>query len=241
MERARLGAAPARWTYRPAQIEIPNHYVYRPLKVKPTRHTADRQRVRPPTEPVIEPYGVKQWDPMPYGYHPMGTPMPYSALPSYDPYLYTPRDNRYTAYRPSERYYYGNRHSSRYPSPRVYSSPRYTGYMPINRHRYRPITRPVTGRYPYPVRPAWIASSPYPAPNDPWRSPAWSYPNTMTPAWQPAMGMPYPGMQQAMRHPGMANPYGINWYDGRGDGEGAWYKLAGQQEWPRVSQYSPMY
>jgi hypothetical protein len=28
-----------------------------------------------------------------------------------------------------------------------------------------------------------------------------------------------------------------HWYDGQADGEGAWYTLTGQGEWPRVSQY----
>ncbi|MET0089898.1 MAG: hypothetical protein ABW068_07730 [Candidatus Thiodiazotropha sp.] len=33
------------------------------------------------------------------------------------------------------------------------------------------------------------------------------------------------------------NPYGVDWYDGRSDGEGAWYKLVESKEWPRVTQH----
>jgi hypothetical protein len=54
------------------------------------------------------------------------------------------------------------------------------------------------------------------------------------------MAAPYPGMQYAMQRPYAPNRYGVNWYDGHGDGEGAWYQLAGQQAWPRVSQYLPL-
>ncbi len=234
-----LRGAPARWTYRPAQIEIPNHYVYRPLKVNPGRHSTPRQRVRMPATPVVQPYGVKQWDPMRYGYNPMRTSMPYFAPPSHDPYRQVRSYNRYAAFRPSDRYY-ANRHDNGYPSPRGYSSPRYTGYTPFGRHRFRPMNRPASGRHPYPGQPAWLAANPYSAPNYSWRPSARSYPYGMAPAWQPQTGMPYPGMQQAMHRPSMPNPYGVNWYDGRADGEGAWYKLARQQEWPRVSQYSPM-
>jgi hypothetical protein len=43
-----------------------------------------------------------------------------------------------------------------------------------------------------------------------------------------------------MQNSAAPNRHGVDWYDGMGDGEGAWYKLTGQQAWPRVSQYLPL-
>jgi hypothetical protein len=74
-------------------------------------------------------------------------------------------------------------------------------------------------------------------PNYQHRRPGWGYQYGMRPGTYPRMATPYPGMQQAILRAEIPNRYGVDWYDGQADGEGAWYKLAGQGEWPRVSQY----
>lgn len=239
MERERLREAPPRWTYRPAQLEIPNHYVYRPLKVQQPSNYMDQQRRRSPAVPGMQDYGYNPWDPMRNGYDRSWMPMPGLTSSHYDPYRYLDRYNQLSVAHSNDRYRWRG-DSVGYPIPRGYAAPRYTGQTPFTGHRFRPLKRPVWDGYRYRGMPDRYAAGSYPAANYQWRRPGWANYDTMRREWQPQMAMSYPGMSHPMRRPDVPNRYGINWYDGRGDGEGAWYKLAGQQEWPRVSQYLPV-
>jgi hypothetical protein len=117
---------------------------------------------------------------------------------------------------------------------RKYSTPpRYMGQTLYGRHRFRPLNRPGWSGYRDPRESVRYATNPYPVPNYQQNGSGWVPYNPVMPGRQPYMAMHYPGMHR----PSMPNRYGVDWYDGMGDGEGAWYKLAGQQEWPRVSQY----
>ncbi|MES9816012.1 MAG: hypothetical protein ACH255_07100 [Candidatus Thiodiazotropha sp.] len=238
MEQERQREAPPRWTYRPAQLEIPNHYVYRPLKVQQRRNHTDQQRQRRSAVPGMQDYGPNPWDPVRYGYDRSWMPMPGSASSPYDPYRYLDSYNQYSAAQSNGRYLWrGDRVG--YPVPRGYTAPRYSGHGPFTGHRFRPLKRSGWDRYRYRGMPDRYAVGSYPVANYQWRRPDWANYDTMRREWQPQMAMSYPG-PHPMRRPDAPNRYGVNWYDGRGDGEGAWYKLAGQREWPRVSQYLPV-
>jgi hypothetical protein len=148
--------------------------------------------------------------------------MPSISAPFNQPYHYPDHYNRYPVNRFTNSYpWQGKIADNR--NRWNHSKPRYTGQTPYSRYRFRPLNRPGLGDHPYPVpyyqrsRPGW---GPYNA--------------AMPPGWQPYMAM----RSQGAPWPGM-NRHGVDWYDGMGDGEGAWYKFAGQQEWPRVTQHLP--
>lgn len=224
---------PARRTYRPVQFDIPNHYVYRPLN--PVKYKQPR---------------VRHWawsaPPQSYGYLP---PEP----ARYRPYPYPPQ--RMAPPPPASRYVYGGRlrpapiHYPAHPmgpnigAPAAWSAPmpRYTRNMDFNRPRFRPQAQPRPvgyrlsnqgrsgiARYSYPVR------SGHPAMAYQWRYPERGHLST-----HPRPHIPQPVMGIATRRAATPNRYGVDWYDGRSDGDGAWYKLAEQKAWPQVSQHWP--
>ncbi|MEW8050523.1 MAG: hypothetical protein AB2792_03060 [Candidatus Thiodiazotropha sp.] len=234
MDREQRRGAPTRWTYRPAQLEIPNHYVYRPLKVHNSRKYREQQRRRMPTIPGMQDYGYNPRDAMRYGYDRSWLPLPGLAASPYDPPRYLDRYNQFLPAQSNDRYRWRG-DSVGYPIHRGYSAPRYTGQIPFTGHRFRPLARSGWDRYRYRGMPDRYATRSYPVPNYQWRRSGWVNYDAMRRGWHPQMA----GMPQPMGRPEIPNRYGVNWYDGRGDGEGAWYKLAGQQEWPRVSHYLP--
>jgi hypothetical protein len=217
MDRQRRAAAPMKWTYRPSRIDIPNHYVYRPLRVKHNRNATDQRISNAPRVPGTYDYGFKPRDSRYHGYRPF-------RAPSYDAYRYHDRNQRYAAERSTGRYT-GQPMARRYSYLRDYSASRYAGRMPSGGYVFRPLDRPGRDAYRYRGQPRRYSANPYPVPGYQHRVPGWDYRYAM---------------QQPIQRPNMPNRYGVDWYDGRGDGEGAWYQLAGQQEWPRVSHYSPL-
>jgi hypothetical protein len=237
------------WTYRPAQLNIPNHYVYRPLRPQNTRYRGDRQhnrRVAP--MPGVNNVAFRAQDPVYHGYQSSRLPMmPYRTAsyprPHYysgpyhypDPYQYPIPYNRFAANRTAD----GNSsQGERIGKQRAWSRwiPRYTGQVRYNRYRFRPLDRPQWGRYSYPKQPDINTAYPYPVSDYQRIERNRNHYNTIKQAWPPSMVLHYPGMQ----NPAAPNRHGVDWYDGMGDGEGAWYKLTAQQAWPRVSQYSPL-
>jgi hypothetical protein len=210
MEREPRGTASLKGIYRPAQFEIPNHYVYRPLQVKRNRNLVDQQRLRRPTGRGMHVYG----------YTP--SPIPYSglAVPSSESFRYPDRYRRDYAERLADRDF-GQPIASRYPNSQGDPSPRYSGQVPFDELRFRPLKRSKWDGYH--GRSDRYAADPGSVPNYQSWPPDWGCQYGMQSGWYPRMPMPHPGMQQAMRRAKMPNRYGTNWYDGRGDGEGAWY------------------
>jgi len=151
------------------------------------------------------------------------------------------------------------------PGPRWRGRPFYAGDLPGRAGRYgrtmawavpqrpyrRPVGPPLLPRQPYPgwrFRPLTprrgMPPGRYARFNPGWGMAPYSF-RSPGPAryWQgrPLMpaGLGYRRPAQTVYRPPQAPPgikrYGVDWYDGRGDGEGAWYKLA-TESWPAVSQ-----
>lgn len=238
MEAAQKRSAPLRWTYRPAQIEIPNHYVYRPLNARQARASVTQQRRSRPVPPGLGDYAYNTRAPRFYPYGRFGAPTPGSIPPYFAPYRYPSAQNPAWTARPGLTYPgYGNDVAA-YPVPRRAAVPRYSANMPYSGYRFRPRGQSGPQRYRYRDQRARYAVNPYaPPPNHPRYMPGQAYAYGRYRGWSPPVGLPAPGMEQAMWRPVVPNRYGIDWYDGQADGEGAWYKLAEQREWPRVSQY----
>lgn len=211
--------------YRSLQVKIPSNYVFRPLN--PIRHASAPAAV------------ARQRHPMPYP----AMPYPDARFRPFNPYPAQPV--------PMNRYAY-----SGYPEGAWY------GAMP------RPLPAPGWGlphwrptspyyaqgvRSPYGFRPR-----PEPFPGE--RVPAGAYNRfarrEMMPPPRYTYGVrdwrfqpyryqaryPYPAAGQTAFRPATAparrNRYGVDWYDGRGDSDGAWYKLP-QGSWPAVTQRWP--
>ncbi|MCU7883053.1 MAG: hypothetical protein KZQ82_02535 [Candidatus Thiodiazotropha sp. (ex Lucinoma annulata)] len=224
-----------KWTYRPAQLQIPNHYVYRPLQVIKQKQPLVQQRMQPLAQQNLPAYGYTPGDPTIYGrtgYRPRHVEQ--------DP--------------PSRRYVYGNsyarvwpqyaaplRPSVGYPVPGTTPVSRYTGRTGFNRPRFRPLNPSGLVRYHHPGQRNRFVQNFYPAPPGyPVMDNRWRYPVGMDNVWPPRINTPYPMPGVATQRPALPSRYGVDWYDGHSDGDGAWYKLAERQEWPRVSQYVPV-
>lgn len=241
METRNNSDVPMRWTYRPSQIEIPNNYVYRPLKSRQVRHSIDQRRVPVPVPPAMVAYGYNPRDPMfsPYGY--FGVPGPGMYAPGFDPFGHMGGYNPAWSAGPNLAHPGYRAGIAGYPVPRGAVAPRYTADMPASGYRFRPLIQPGTQRSRYRGQWARYAANPYvAAPIPPGYMPARPYPYGRYRHQMPPPISPAAVTAQAMWRPVMPNRYGVDWYDGRADGEGAWYKLAEQQEWPRVSQYEPL-
>ncbi len=225
------------YVYRPMQIEIPGQYVYRPLN--PVKK-APCPEYRPPMPAPIPRYVGSPMIP-PAGYA-------FGGFPTY------PQPPMGLRAQPQSRYVYANP----YNRPRFRPQPpsdRYVAHYPgVNRmpapgYVYRePRSRPYRG---YPSQYAWrpedrepgfdrrlsTRSGPYSAfrgPVDLWmrRGPAWGSQGLGQAAPPPRMPPNRPDGRDMVQ-----NRYGVDWYDGRSDGEGAWYKLVESKEWPRVTQH----
>ncbi|MCG7945884.1 MAG: hypothetical protein N0E59_08670 [Candidatus Thiodiazotropha taylori] len=223
-----VAATPA-VAYRPANITIPDHYVYRPLnpvkKANPRSYANNTPRVYPQ---------------MPrYGYG------AYQPVPAMQPvYRADPRMIQRPS--PAARYVYGN---GRYSGHKF--RPDHRGYAPVAYGNYRrpPMQMNRMPGYAYSRRPEPFRFRPAPQLRMPQPAyaylPANRYPGMVQPyqagvaPWgRYAAPMPYayPNWRMpAERYAGTDNKR-VNWYDGHSDGEGAWYKLTQQQSWPQVSQ-----
>ncbi len=215
--------APPALAYRPANITIPEHYVYRPLnpvkKAEPGSHANNISRANP----HFSRYG--------YGAYRAARTMP-TAHPADHEMINRPP--------PAPRYVYGGGlrsvHKFR-PDHRVYGPMAYAGPMsamtpsPYAYNRWR---QPLRFR----PAPQFRASQPAYAYLPPDRSPGMLH-------HYPAGGVPWGGSAgpaprsypdwRIQRYAGSASQR-VDWYDGRSDGEGAWYKLTEQQNWPQLSQ-----
>ena len=225
--------ASARVTYRPANLEIPNHYVYRPLN--PVRRAQPQvySRPQPPVLPQPQAYAYAPAYPTGFAPHYVNQPRPMRPPQPRARYVYGNDQSPGVRFRPV-----APAHGVRFQERPSWSYPRYAANRWMDRPRFRPspqFDRPHYRR-PFPPGPEsyyrYPPVSAYPAVADTWQPPAWgqfrgAYPGSY-PAWYGAPG----------RFAGNSR-YGVDWYDGRSDGEGAWYKLAEQQEWPRVSHNWP--
>ncbi|MCG7899000.1 MAG: hypothetical protein JAY85_11135 [Candidatus Thiodiazotropha weberae] len=215
--------------YRPANITIPDNYVYRPLspvkKAKPSSYADNSPRVYP----QMPRYGYGAYQPL---------PVMQSAYQGNHRMINRPS--------PTSRYVYGNGRYSGHkfrPDHRVYAPAAYGGYgrpmMPMNR-----MPGYVNRGWPQPLRfrPAPQLRMPQPAyaylPPNRYPGMVQHYPAGVAPWGRYAAPMPqaYPSWQMhPERHAGRDHKR-VDWYDGHSDGEGAWYKLTQQQNWPQVSQ-----
>lgn len=227
---------PLKWTYRPAQLQIPNHYVYRPLRVVKQQQQPSQQRMQPLSRQILPAYNYAPGDPAIYG------------RAGYRPH-YVEQNL------PSKRYVYGNNSYAQvwpqYTAPSMpstgYSVPwtspvsRYTGRAGFNRPRFRPLITSGSVSYHHPGQRNRFVQNFYPAPPGyPVVDNRWRYPIGMNNVWPPRINTPYPMPGVATQPASLPSRYGVDWYDGHSDGDGAWYKLAERQEWPRVSQYVPV-
>ncbi len=230
-----------------------SQYRFRPLPAEPRPQVVSQPRYLPLQVPIAEHYVFRPLNPVSrpqpsprFAYQRPQMPMAMPARPQYQ----FNRPARVMQPYQSGRYAYGV-----YPSARPAWQPEWTQRnlpardyrqfrlpprdiaqgMPLD-YRYRPLAAMPSNRQrlgnryaPYnwrgvPPPPQYLAMQygPYgqrPVP-PPW---AMGYPPAMRTAYRP----------EAM--PAMPKRYGTDWYDGRGDGEGAWYKLAGVSG-PAVTQ-----
>jgi hypothetical protein len=214
--------------YLPLQIQVPNRYVFRPLN--PVARPAPQARPMPPiryasmpypnsmvggaamplSSPQQRPWLNPQYRYRPYYPAPAMAALPYGASalrPAYYRYLPSMAGN-------------GN--------PAVWSHPLpQQGLVGQSRQHSQNQWRPSLGRR-YAQRHFYRRqSAPPPAPR---------FLHERMPAWG---GVDYRVSRSVSPRPPVPvarlNPYGTDWYDGRGDGEGAWYSLVIESA-PAVSQ-----
>ena len=206
--------------YRPVQVQIPDRYVFRPLN--PVASPAPQRPSAIPA-PVTAPYSAPAT-----GY-----------LPGHAAY-YPPRQRSVSPY---QAYRYAPSHRSGwvagYPQPRRMAAyPTYPsfpvayapGFSPMPQFRPRPgpeMARPAQSSRPFSARRHFHQQRYVPGPAYAWRQGAPRYARYQAPYAY--------GPQSAYAPPVRSNRYGMNWYDGRGDGEGAWYSLTLKSE-PVISQ-----
>jgi hypothetical protein len=198
--------------YRPMQVEIPQHYRFRPLQ------SVAQNRPRPARE-----YRSHQmrWRPFNAAVQP---PRQYGHVAPWPRHRYAYNYPGRMEWRPYDN---GRRVMAPYPSiPSPAAMPSYVWRGPAHpmgpqfssRQRHYP---PANRRFRQPPRPYWTYR-PIPYPTNPYvGAPRIAhYPAPLArPEWQ----------RQANRSSG------TDWYDGRHDGEGAWYQLA-KSSMPAVSQ-----
>lgn len=211
---------PARMRYLPP-VTIADHYRFRPLNPVKRRPPESWQAYRqPPTPPMPPAWGRPVYG----GFAPAMPGTRWSGRPLY------------AGYAPGGPAWHGEavaRPVPRREIRRPIAPPRFT-QQPYPGWRFRPLAPgPAVppGRYVrFNPRERGTPPFPYGAPGPLWYAgrvppmPAgWNYRAPVQTAYRP------------LRAPLRANRYGVDWYDGRGDGEGAWYRLAAEP-WPAVSQ-----
>ncbi len=208
------------YRYHALPMQIPDHYVYRPLNP-----VAKASRVRPaPMPDYAYRTGYEGWN--------RYAAQPYRLLPPppwpYQPAMAGPWPTPEQAVVTS--------------APAPWWTPPAPGYPPAYVFNgYRPSPSP----NPYPV--AGRQAMPPPAYNKRYAR-RWSPPSPPPgyTHWQrPTPPMPYParaGWERTAQLPApppvRVNRYGTDWYDGQGDGEGAWYRLTLETA-PTLTQSSP--
>ena len=205
--------------YRPLEVRIPERYVFRPLNpIARSAAPLPPPRVAPFYAPGVYPpvyNGYSPEAPVLVGrYAPNHVATPYAAMP----------DVR----SPAQRWAW------RTPMPAA-PAPAYVQgvnpqarFRPESRHGRGSIERwDSGGRY---VRhlPGWR----YPYPSS---SPYWAQHSRPARYALPGYGFDGSVAQRPPVAPRRLNRYGTDWYDGRGDGDGAWYRLAVETA-PPVSQ-----
>lgn len=222
MEKAQFARDYRQPQYRSLQVQIPAHYVFRPLN--PIRRSA---------APAVSQRAYRAPYPyMPYpnaGYRPV-YPYPVQPLPM----------SRY-AYGggyPTEAGWYGAAPAISAPgwrTPYRPAMPPYYAQGMGSPARFRALPEPLPGTsarrngYPGPAHrqmvppPRYTYESPY------WR---WHYRPLPQTSGYPAAGQT---AFRPVRSPERLNRFGTDWYDGRGDDEGAWYKLT-SESLPAVTQ-----
>ena len=217
-QQARVQSAPR---YRPVQVQIPDRYVFRPLNAvarpAPQRPVAPPMPVNAayrlpgsgyPTPDFAAYYPPRHPDMIPYQAFRYAGPQGFNPMPGY------PEPRRFAAY----------------PARPAFPLAHAPGMRPMPQFRPRPgpeMAGPAQMRHPLPVRRHARQPRYAPGPAYAWR-PDRPYPAVVqAPQARPSGGMHTPPMR--------SNRYGMDWYDGRGDGVGAWYSLTLKSE-PVISQ-----
>jgi hypothetical protein len=201
--------------YRPLQVRIPDRYVFRPLN--PVARPAIRTSPQLPFQTLPAAHYPPAWNalpaytsmPTPPRFHDYNLSVPYDAARWPDSrrgYPYLEREIQPPAYPPVD----AERMDQMPWFHPWYAAEHSHVSMPVYNHRY--IQR-------RPLRSPYMRSPDY----------AWRYDRRRT--MQPYSGHRYT-YGQRMEQPAPDRPppprmnhYGTNWYDGQGDGEGAWYQL----------------
>jgi hypothetical protein len=223
MEGARFGHDDGQPRYRSLQVQIPERYVFRPLN--PMRRSTAPITVS--HQPYRAPYPY-----MPYpnaGYRPV-YPYPVQPLPMHR--------YAYGGY-PAAGGLYGAAPAIPVPGwrvPYVSAMPPYYAQGMSSPNRLRPLPEPLPSstarRHGY-YGPAYREMAP--PPRYTYESPNWG--NQRYRPWSWTGGQPAAGQtaSRPVQPHAKLNRYGTDWYDGRGDGEGAWYQLT-EESSPAVTQ-----
>ena len=207
--------------YRPIQVQIPDRYVFRPLN--PVARPTPARRTAPPA-PMTPVYAGPplqgNWPGYAYA------PPRQQSRPSYwghSPYAPTPGYGRSMGY-PDPRWAFRPN-----PYPRTHFPGRNT--MPGFRPRSRAEVAANAPFYPHPqFRPHPLQRRYAPGPSYVWRPEQRRFPGYQSPYAAAPRSVYRPPVT-----PARLNRYGMDWYDGRGDGEGAWYRLTLKSS-PTISQ-----
>jgi hypothetical protein len=216
--------------YRPLQVQISERYVFRPLN--PVARAAPPMRYRPPVAHYPSAHYPSTYYPSTH-YPSTGYPMyghgfqPYANYPynlgAHGPYVAGPHVSA-----PWRRVAPASRQSPQVAYPGAVAQ--YTQHWP----RFRPWSHREWGRLNrggYGQRYAhWYPARQYPLP-----PPVRAYQRRAPNYAYPGYGLSERTAQQWPSPSARRNRYGTDWYDGRGDGEGAWYRLV-MESAPAVSQ-----
>jgi hypothetical protein len=214
-KRAQVQNAPR---YRPVQVRIPEGYVFRPLN--PVARTAPRQTAQsaPGFTPAYSSAAIGNWPGYAY------SPWQYQA--------YRPYPHHFAA--PLPRF----EQAAAYPDPRWAVYPPYpAAYAPSMRPMpgFRPRSRPEIVRRGAVNRHSYAQRYPRQQRYAPGRAYAWPQGRESFARYRVPNVYGSRSVYQPPVAPARVNRYGMNWYDGQGDGEGAWYRLTLNAE-PTVSQ-----
>jgi hypothetical protein len=238
--------------YRPLQIQIPDRYVFRPLNpvARPAPQARPMQPIHYPAMPYpdsmagvpVATYYSMPSRPLAYPQNrvrPSPTPVmasgPYGpSVPYPYPPVFAQNANMAPGYRPlypQRQVAQGQRQPRHYPYPPVFAQNANRAPGVRSLHPQRQVAQsqrqPRLGRR-YAQRYSYRTHSLPPPSHRVLRE---RMPARAFPAYRVSQSTP----QQPPVPVARLNPYGTDWYDGRGDGEGAWYRLVVESA-PAVSQ-----